>query len=46
MREITVQKKLVRFGGSVGLRLTKEAELIGLKEGDIVKAIIYNDKEE
>lgn len=46
MREITVQKKLVRFGGSVGLRLTKEAELIGLKEGDIVKAVIYNDKEE
>lgn len=46
MREITVQKKLVRFGGSVGLRLTKEAELIGLKEGDIVKVIIYNDKEE
>lgn len=45
MKEIVVQKKLVRFGGSVGLRLTKEAELIGLKEGDIVRAVIYNDKE-
>ena len=40
MENIEVKKKVVRSGGSLCLRLTKEFELLDVKEGDAVEVLI------
>lgn len=40
MESIEVKKKVVRSGGSLCLRLTKEFELMDVKEGDAVEVQI------
>lgn len=40
MKEIDTSKKVVKTGGSLCLRLTKEFELMNVKEGDIVRIVI------
>lgn len=40
MESIEVRKKVVRSGGSLCLRMTKEFELLNVKEGDAVEVQI------
>lgn len=40
MDRIVVDKKIIRTGGSLGFRLTKELAMIDAKEGDVVTVCI------
>lgn len=40
MEQIDTAKKVVKTGGSLCLRLTKEFELMNVKEGDLVRIVI------
>lgn len=37
MNDIETDKKVIRTGGSLALRLTKELAILGVKEGEIVR---------
>ena len=40
MNQIDVDKKVIRTGGSLGFRLTKELRMLDAKEGEIVSVRI------
>lgn len=40
MNEIAVDKKVIKTGGSLGFRLTKELKMMDISEGDIVTVVI------
>lgn len=46
MEQVDVDKKVVRTGGSLGFRLTKELKMIDAKEGDIVTVCIRRKESE
>lgn len=40
MKEIVVDKKVIRAGGSLGFRLTKELKMLDAEVGDILTVCI------
>lgn len=46
MEQVDIDKKVVRTGGSLGFRLTKELKMIDAKEGDIVSISIRRKSDE
>ena len=46
MDKIGVDKKIIRTGGSLGFRLTKELKMLDVNEGDIVTVCISKRKDE
>lgn len=40
MNEIVVDKRIIKTGGSLGFRLTKELKMLDAKEGEIITVSI------
>lgn len=45
MNEVVVDKKVIKTGGSLGFRLTKELKMIDVKEGDIITVCLRRKNE-
>ena len=46
MNQIDVDKKVIRTGGSLGFRLTKELRMLDAKEGEVVSVRIVRKCDE